>query len=42
VHEVTDRLERSGFRICTTTLRAPTLDHETTPQGFVIATNHRR
>lgn len=39
VREVADRLENTGFKICTTTLRAPELDHETTSQGFVIATS---
>jgi ubiquinone/menaquinone biosynthesis C-methylase UbiE len=37
VLEVAGCLENSGFKICTTALRAPELDHETTSQGFVIA-----
>ena len=39
VQEVAACLENSGFKICTTALRAPELDHETTSQGFVIATS---
>jgi hypothetical protein len=39
VQEVAGCLENSGFKICTTALRAPELDHETTSQGFVIATS---
>ena len=39
VKEVADRLEDTGFRISTTVLRAPELEHETTSQGFVIATS---
>jgi hypothetical protein len=38
VHEIADRLADSGFTISTTVLRAPELEHETTSQGFVIAT----
>jgi len=38
IGEVADRLEAAGFTITTTALRAPELEHETTPQGFVIAT----
>jgi ubiquinone/menaquinone biosynthesis C-methylase UbiE len=37
VQEVAGCLEDTGFKIYTTALRAPDLDHETTPQGFVIA-----
>jgi ubiquinone/menaquinone biosynthesis C-methylase UbiE len=39
VKEVGDRLEAAGFTISTTVLRAPELEHETTSQGFVIATS---
>jgi ubiquinone/menaquinone biosynthesis C-methylase UbiE len=39
VQEVAAFLEGTGFNICTTTLRAPELEHETTSQGFVIATS---
>jgi ubiquinone/menaquinone biosynthesis C-methylase UbiE len=39
VKEVADRLEDSGFKISTTVLRAPELEHETTSQGFVIASS---
>lgn len=39
VQEVADRLTDTGFTISTKVLRAPELDHETTSQGFVIATN---
>ena len=35
--EVAGRLEDTGFKISTTVLRAPELEHETTSQGFVIA-----
>jgi ubiquinone/menaquinone biosynthesis C-methylase UbiE len=38
VQEVAGCLEDTGFKIYTTALRAPELEHETTPQGFVIAT----
>jgi ubiquinone/menaquinone biosynthesis C-methylase UbiE len=38
VQGVVDTLEGAGFRIYTTALRAPELEHETTDQGFVIAT----
>ena len=38
VKDVADRLEDTGFKISTTVLRAPELQHETTSQGFVIAT----
>ena len=38
VHEVAGRLEDTRFTIYATVLRAPELEHETTPQGFVIAT----
>ena len=34
---VISNLEESGFRISTTVLRAPELEHETTSQAFVIA-----
>ena len=30
-------LEDAGFKIYSTSLRAPELEHETTPQGFVFA-----
>jgi ubiquinone/menaquinone biosynthesis C-methylase UbiE len=39
VREVADRLEDTGFEISTTVLRAPELEHETTSQGFVVATS---
>jgi SAM-dependent methyltransferase len=39
VQEVSALLEDTGFKIRTTTLRAPELEHETTSQGFVIATS---
>jgi ubiquinone/menaquinone biosynthesis C-methylase UbiE len=39
VQEVAAFLEGTGFNICSTTLRAPELEHETTSQGFVIATS---
>jgi ubiquinone/menaquinone biosynthesis C-methylase UbiE len=39
MREVSHCLENTGFEICTATLRAPELDHETTSQGFVIATS---
>jgi ubiquinone/menaquinone biosynthesis C-methylase UbiE len=38
VKDVADRLEDTGFKISTTVLRAPELEHEETSQGFVIAT----
>jgi ubiquinone/menaquinone biosynthesis C-methylase UbiE len=38
VQAVADSLEGAGFKISTTALRAPELEHETTDQGFVIAT----
>jgi ubiquinone/menaquinone biosynthesis C-methylase UbiE len=38
VQEVAAYLDDTGFRIHTTVLRAPELEHETTSQGFVIAT----
>jgi len=41
VREIADCLEGAGFKICTTALRATELDHETTSQGFVIATSQR-
>ena len=37
VPEVAGYLEVNGFKIYTTVLRAPELDHETTSHGFVIA-----
>jgi SAM-dependent methyltransferase len=37
VQKVADYLDDTGFRIYTTVLRAPELEHETTSQGFVIA-----
>lgn len=37
VSDVVSRLEESGFRISTTVIRAPELEHETTSQGFVVA-----
>ncbi len=41
VQEVRDRLEQSGFEIYATVLRAPELEDETTPQGFVMARRPR-
>ena len=38
VKVVADRLEDTGFKVSTTVLRAPELEHETSSQGFVIAT----
>lgn len=38
VRVVVGHLENMGFKICTTAVRAPELEHETTSQGFVIAT----
>ena len=37
VSDVVSRLEESGFRISATVIREPELEHETTPQGFVVA-----
>lgn len=37
VLEVAACLENAGFKIYSTILREPELEHETTPQGFVIA-----
>jgi ubiquinone/menaquinone biosynthesis C-methylase UbiE len=37
VQEVAGRLEEVGLKIYTTVLRAPELEHETTSQGFIIA-----
>jgi len=37
VSDVVGHLEESGFRIATTAIRAPELEHETTSQGFVVA-----
>ena len=37
VSDVVGLLEESGFRISTTVNRAPELEHETTSQGFVVA-----
>jgi ubiquinone/menaquinone biosynthesis C-methylase UbiE len=39
VREVADRLKSTGFTICACAVRTPELDHETTSQGFVIATS---
>jgi ubiquinone/menaquinone biosynthesis C-methylase UbiE len=39
VQEVAGSLEDTGFKIYTTVLRAPELEHETTSQGFVIASS---
>jgi ubiquinone/menaquinone biosynthesis C-methylase UbiE len=39
VQDVAGCLENTGFKICTTALRAPERDHETTSQGFVVATS---
>ena len=39
VQEVAGCLENTGFKIYTTAVRAPELEHETTSQGFVIATS---
>jgi ubiquinone/menaquinone biosynthesis C-methylase UbiE len=39
VQEVAGCLENTGFKIYTTALRAPELEHETTSQGFIIATS---
>src|ERR1700722_19541022 len=39
VQDVAARLVDMGFKIFATVLRAPELDHETTFQGFVIASN---
>ena len=41
VNDVVGRLEESGFRISTTVIRAPELEHETTSQGFVVASGPR-
>jgi ubiquinone/menaquinone biosynthesis C-methylase UbiE len=38
VQAVAGSLEDAGFKIYATALRAPELEHETTDQGFVIAT----
>jgi SAM-dependent methyltransferase len=37
VREVVDYLDDTGFKIYATILRTPELEHETTSQGFVIA-----
>jgi len=37
VSDVVGRLEELGFRVSTTVIRAPELEHETTSQGFVVA-----
>jgi ubiquinone/menaquinone biosynthesis C-methylase UbiE len=37
VNDIAGRLEESGFKISTTVIRAPELEHETTSQGFVVA-----
>jgi ubiquinone/menaquinone biosynthesis C-methylase UbiE len=39
VQEVAGCLEGTGFKIYATVLRAPELEDETTPQGFVIASS---
>jgi ubiquinone/menaquinone biosynthesis C-methylase UbiE len=39
VQEVAGCLEDAGFKIYTTALRAPELEHETTTQAFLIATS---
>jgi ubiquinone/menaquinone biosynthesis C-methylase UbiE len=39
VQDVVGRLENTGFKIYTTAVRAPELEHETTSQGFAIATS---
>ena len=39
VQEVAGCLENAGFQICSTALRAPEFEHETTSQGFVVATS---
>lgn len=39
VQEVVSCLEDTGFEVYTTVLRAPELEHETTFQGFVIASS---
>jgi ubiquinone/menaquinone biosynthesis C-methylase UbiE len=38
MREVIGHLESTGFKTYTTAIRAPELEHETTSQGFVIAT----
>ena len=42
VQQVARCLEDTGFEIDTTVLRAPELEHETTSQGFVMATRPLR
>jgi ubiquinone/menaquinone biosynthesis C-methylase UbiE len=39
VEQVVSCLEKSGFKIYTTVLRAPELEHETTSQGFIVASS---
>jgi ubiquinone/menaquinone biosynthesis C-methylase UbiE len=39
VQQVSDCLEEAGFQLYSTILRAPELEHETNPQGFIIARN---
>lgn len=38
--DVISRLEHAGLEVRATALREPEFDHETTPQGFVIARSH--
>lgn len=40
VSDVVGLLEESGFRISATVIRAPELEHETTSQGFIVASRH--
>jgi ubiquinone/menaquinone biosynthesis C-methylase UbiE len=41
VQEVASCLEEFGFKNYTTVLRAPELEHETTSQGFIVASSPR-
>jgi SAM-dependent methyltransferase len=41
VEQVASCLEETGFKIYTTVLRAPELEHEATSQGFIIASSPR-
>jgi ubiquinone/menaquinone biosynthesis C-methylase UbiE len=42
VEQVASCLEETGFKIYTTVVRAPELDHETTSQGFIVASSPLR
>jgi ubiquinone/menaquinone biosynthesis C-methylase UbiE len=40
--QVVGRLEETGFKIYATVIRAPELEHETSSQGFIVASSPQR